>query len=132
MRRKRGRGGVVKSRRATSREEGANRISDRSAYGIKLNLNVFIALTIFITLLFQRRLDACFPKVVHGGGNRVSHVIMRVRCGFLMGRRTRGYNRIRARSCGLCRAINGMSALRWGVGRRCHCGRQRVRCEICM
>ena len=53
MRRKRSRGGVVKSRTSSSRRWRANRISDRSAYGVKLNLDIFIALAIFVTLLLQ-------------------------------------------------------------------------------
>ena len=37
-----------------------------------------------------------------------------------------------ARSGGLCRAVDGMSALRWGVGREVPLWKsQRVRCEIC-
>ena len=53
MRRKLGRGGVVKSRRTSSRGKRGELISDRSAYRVKLNLDVFIALAIFVTLLLK-------------------------------------------------------------------------------
>ena len=89
MRRKVGRGGVVKSRRAISRGKGANRVSDRSAYRVKLNLDVFIALAIFVTLLLERRLDACLPKVIDGRGECIRCVVIRIRYVLLIGSGTR-------------------------------------------